>query len=207
MLLRNTVGGSARPGLRQCAAGFATRGHGEGRRVTQPEYFSRDGLLGSFFACAPLAATLSTATCAARFNEAQSRERFFACKNCPVGAHHAGKPPPIRSPLNSKRVCARCLRQAPRVVWGRWCVSCFNRQQEVIKGRNAKGAAPKKLRADMMRDETIIVRLADGRVKNTVIDQALNFAEAAIVAARRLGVDAWLAPGGSDTANGWALAA
>lgn len=55
-----------------------------------------------------------------------------------------------------KRVCPRCTRPASRLINGQHCVSCYNRQREVLIGRNRKGTAPKKL-LGMLHPEVLAV--------------------------------------------------
>lgn len=40
-------------------------------------------------------------------------------------------------------ICGRCEQGATRLIHGHLCVSCYNREREYLKGRNAKGNAPK----------------------------------------------------------------
>ena len=42
-------------------------------------------------------------------------------------------------------MCARCARGATRLIKKHLCVSCANREYELIKGRNARGMVPTKL--------------------------------------------------------------
>lgn len=121
-----------------------------------------------YFSCVPLKATLSTAACAGNCGEMGR----MVCNGCPVGARHArmhGVPakPSRRAVLERSRdvvqgkrprvddlrgFCARCRRSAyggnglqrMRLIGGAICVSCYNREREVLKGRDAKGAWPAK---------------------------------------------------------------
>lgn len=43
--------------------------------------------------------------------------------------------------------CTKCNNTAFKLVFGRLCVSCYNRLIEALKGANARGQEPKKLRA------------------------------------------------------------
>lgn len=61
-----------------------------------------------------------------------------ACKRCSVGAAHAGGQP---APATA-RECIRCDRRGGKLVRGLLCVSCYNRQQEVVKGRDRRGRTP-----------------------------------------------------------------
>lgn len=50
------------------------------------------------------------------------------------------------SPLKGTTICGRCHRIAPRLIRGHICVSCYNREREILLGKNAKGGKPVKLR-------------------------------------------------------------
>lgn len=99
------------------------------------------------FRCTPMAATLSVGACAANWRAAHDDlpERLFKCRTCPLGALHAGETAASMSPLRGATICGRCHRGAVRLIGAHLCVSCFNREREVIKGFNAKGKKPVKL--------------------------------------------------------------
>ena len=42
-------------------------------------------------------------------------------------------------------MCSRCGRGDLRLIRGALCVSCYNREREVVKGINARGVPPTKL--------------------------------------------------------------
>lgn len=100
-----------------------------------------------YFRCDRQRATLSTTACAESWRRADDLNdgSCHACKLCPIGAVHAGEVAASRSPLKGTLTCARCHRTAGRLISGMVCVSCKNREYELVKGRNAKGAAPVKL--------------------------------------------------------------
>lgn len=110
------------------------------------QYSSPDGaphLL--MFRCDILRATLSTRACATNWEgcqDAPEHPRFYSCARCPIGAAHAGQTVTTASPMKGASICGRCQRFTERLVRGHLCVSCYNRQAEVISGRNAKGSAP-----------------------------------------------------------------
>ena len=119
--------------------------------VTCQETPSFQGISQSQFDCARLRATLSRAACAKNF----LAQAAFACQNCTLGQQHAQALRPDVKPVQdagrldrcTARACVRCGRPALRLVRGHTlCVSCFNREREVIHGRNAKGARPQKWR-------------------------------------------------------------
>lgn len=103
------------------------------------------------FRCARLLAELTPTACAKNHAHARS----YQCTTCAIGAYHsAGKdvgPAPVafdgrvatgwRPGLD----CVRCGRRGMRLIRGSTlCVSCYNRELEVLRGTNAKGATPKK---------------------------------------------------------------
>jgi hypothetical protein len=125
----------------------------------QDIYFKVDGFEGKFFACQRYG-TMSPASCAKNYAAApesvRTSGRLEGCIGCVVGqqhAHPAAPPQQLQSlqALTYRQVCVRC-RRGSEVGLGRKrlvrdhtiCVSCYNRESEVRKGRNAKGARPKK---------------------------------------------------------------
>lgn len=94
---------------------------------------------------------LTPATCAsmwerARRSQADALIRLAPCVGCQVGASNAGVPVRPESPAQQAAnalTCVRCGQSgARRLIGGRLCVSCFNRQREYEIGRNAKGGPP-----------------------------------------------------------------
>jgi len=61
------------------------------------------------------------------------------CRGCLLGATHAGEPDANLCDIHEVKICARCRREAPRLIWANLCVSCQNRQYEFVRGRNARG--------------------------------------------------------------------
>lgn len=118
--------------------------------MTQPEYFRIDDCDKQFFRCDRLHATLSTDACAVNWRAGNNENdgRREACRSCSIGAMHAGETTASMSPLKGTLICSRCHRQSSR-SWliGKWlCVSCWNREREWIRGRNAKGNRPTKMK-------------------------------------------------------------
>ena len=66
------------------------------------------------------------------------------CRGCDLGALHCGVAPSSRSKsrMLGSLICSRCMRGASRLIRKTICVSCYNREREVIVGRNAKGTKP-----------------------------------------------------------------
>lgn len=154
-----------------------------------PDYFTLDHVPGkTFFQCDRMRARLSTDACASMWRKADAANdgTHSACRLCPLGAVHAGEVAASMSPLKGALICARCHRTATRLIGKHLCVSCKNREYELLKGRNAKGTAPVKtsrldarvvrysaggdmrslrlpLSADM--DELIVATLRDNRTK------------------------------------------
>jgi len=125
------------------------------------EYATNPAVPGRlFFRCDRMRATLSTSSCADMWRKANGldgAERSAkaaapapewlcsdGCKCCPLGAVHAGEVAASMSPLKGTMTCARCHRGSSRLIRGHTCPSCYNREREVVAGRNAKGTAPVK---------------------------------------------------------------
>lgn len=88
------------------------------------------------FECLRLHAWLSPDACAENF----TRGRYHQCVGCTVGCRHAGLDPGERESFRRKP-CYRCVRAGVRQVCG-LCISCYNREREVLVGINAKGDFP-----------------------------------------------------------------
>lgn len=110
------------------------------------DYFERPELPGQkFFQCEPLRGSLSVTACAGMWAKANGAkpDNVSKCCGCPVGAAHAGSKI-VTTAIQRRKVCCRCLRVSGRLIRGVICVSCFNRELEVINGKNAKGLPPVK---------------------------------------------------------------
>lgn len=112
------------------------------------EYFEVSGVPGSYFKCPKGMGTLSVGACVRNFSEASTAKaratcRLMACDGCGLGAAHAGVSE-AEVPMGAGLVCARCERQATRLIGGAVCVSCYNREREFLLGKNAKGNFPTK---------------------------------------------------------------
>lgn len=111
------------------------------------DYFENPLLPGKkMFRCERLSASLQVVACVGMWSEANAAghppERLFRCKQCPVGAVHAGVADANMSPLKGTDICSRCNRTDQRLIGGNICVSCKNREYEWLKGKNAKGKPP-----------------------------------------------------------------
>lgn len=111
------------------------------------------------FRCLTLHADITPATCASNFG---NPGRYASCEGCHVGAHHSNRTlTPIvtdrhaRAAANHRITCVRCQRSnangsesfvgSIRMIVGRQiCISCWNREREVMKGSNSKDATPVK---------------------------------------------------------------
>lgn len=100
-----------------------------------------------YFRCVPMSATLATEACALnwRASHEPGGERLFKCRVCPVGAVHAGETAASLSPMRGASICSRCQEGTTRLIQGWLCVSCYNRELERKRGRNAKGKVPTKI--------------------------------------------------------------
>lgn len=144
--------------------------------MTGIEYFKFDGVPGDYFACVNGMGKLSTTACAKNYELAMSPHglkegRRMTCRACPVGALHAGIPAGVdtESRFVGSGFCARCERETTRLIRGTICVGCYNREREVLIGKNAKGGLPTKCRGIFSRTmacmfgggERVVVRQFD----------------------------------------------
>lgn len=90
------------------------------------------------FECQAQRCTLSVTSCAAQYRRAKAPDSGSACRGCRLGAEHAGE----KLTSTPRRLCCRCGRTDQRLVGGQVCVSCYNRQRELLVGRNGKGQFP-----------------------------------------------------------------
>lgn len=91
--------------------------------------------------------TLSEVSCANQFKAAQTKEwqyRLPHCVECHVGAKNAGVE--VGAPFQKRQICVRCGSGKGRMVMGRYCMSCYNREREWRIGANAKGGVPREYR-------------------------------------------------------------
>ena len=109
-------------------------------------YFKRDDYDGQLFECERRDAVLSPNSCAVMWSNANGSKscpiNLTKCHNCPVGAHHSGCD--VSGSSQQLNLCARCNRPSVRMVRDRICISCANREYEVLRGVNARGCFPSK---------------------------------------------------------------
>ncbi|WP_075881436.1 hypothetical protein [Vreelandella massiliensis] len=126
------------------------------------------------FTCTRLSAILSAAECAARHALAQDNPRadHLTCRACPIGQVHANGLIATRETLSQAthtprhspaRLCVRCGRLSPKLVRKTLCVSCYNREGEAKKGRNAKGKVP--VTYAPLRLRRVGLELPDGEIR------------------------------------------
>lgn len=115
------------------------------------EYSTRDDCPGTFFRCDKMSATITVASCSRMWAQANEKgkkqdpcDRLHHCQLCPIGAKHSGVDLVISSPLYGARICSRCNKPSRRLINDEYCPSCYNRQREVLIGRNGKGTKPVK---------------------------------------------------------------
>lgn len=119
------------------------------RKLDDVHYFSIPETEKSYFRCDRYAVTLSTSACAASWEKSQGsdgekNEGKDGCRLCVIGAGHAGREIKRLSKYYGTQICPRCRRGGLRLIAGTRCVSCYNREREVLVGRNSKGTCPKK---------------------------------------------------------------
>lgn len=119
--------------------------------VTYAANSSAPGL--KLFPCSRLRATMSQGGCAKRWATAQvakgqQAEAFEACRSCAIGASHAGLAHVHHSPFYGAAICPRCEEGNTRIIGGRLCINCYNRERELLAGRNARGNRPRYVSAE-----------------------------------------------------------
>lgn len=100
-------------------------------------YFAITGAPGRYFNCEAQRCTISEDSCAAQFRRAKGGTS--KCTGCEVGARHAGEKMVYVMP---EKICPRCGATDRRLIGKLRCVSCYNRERELVKGANAKGKFP-----------------------------------------------------------------
>lgn len=112
-------------------------------------------------------------------------EGRVACHGCPAGAVRAGgtidPAAAVRDKLAS--ICPRCRKTSDRIIKGRLCVSCYNRDLEVQRGYNRKGRPPIRVAARLFACQVMAIE-AD-RVDRIEQANVAGVLEVAIWRARR----------------------
>lgn len=137
--------------------------------------------------CERRACSLTVTSCAASWNAAQRRrpepwEGLWHCRSCPIGAANAGKPTTINAADDLQAICPRCARHAFRLIKGRLCVSCYNREREARIGRNAKGSKPRL--CGQIHSERIAV-FAGESLRVSSFHDVVTLSEAMVLAAKQ----------------------
>ncbi len=154
------------------------------RTVEGVEYFRHDGVPGLYFACPKGLGRFSVAQCVRMHGEAITGGADGArltCRGCAVGAVHAGVAEESR--FAHTLTCSRCLqKKSARLIRGTICLSCYNREREVLIGRNRKGGVPRLCRP------IVAVRLnvaLSGAIEQRKVERVAGTLEAVISVLRR----------------------
>ena len=132
--------------------------------------------------------TLTTPGCIRLWKSAQEsrpaeHEGRYECLTCPIGAANAGVTiSPVADLVEALRtICPRCRRRSARMIAGRLCVSCYNRDREVVIGKNCKGHRP--LLADVLHGERLAI-IGGGNVEVGEFAAVTSSIEVMVAAAR-----------------------
>jgi hypothetical protein len=145
------------------------------------EYETTPGAPAPSFGCVPYRARLLTTACSKRWRQAQvatgwAAEQIERCRGCAIGAAHAGEKTVRYSTLYDSPICPRCGRgSARRLVGGNRCISCFNREREYIRGKNAKGSKP--VHAIPLHRRTVRYAVEGGDVQDLTIPHSRDLVE------------------------------
>lgn len=98
------------------------------------------------FRCDRMSATMQVTSCASMWERSNLGPipKTDRCRGCELGAVHAGQSVPDASAIRGLAICPRCAATDKRLIKGLLCVSCYNREREVLIGRNAKGKRPER---------------------------------------------------------------
>lgn len=102
------------------------------------------------FECKVRKARLTKKGCAGQWTAAQQLkpepwESRWHCRSCQTGAVSAGVSQPNHKDEALAKLCPRCGRLTDRMIKGKLCISCYNREREVARGKNRKGHIPVKV--------------------------------------------------------------
>ncbi|WP_295443001.1 hypothetical protein [uncultured Thiodictyon sp.] len=87
---------------------------------------------------------LSTSACASMWQEGRTAlawGRRFRCRGCALGAAHAGGAVALPA-APPERECLRCGAAARRLIRRQICLSCYNRERELLTGHYRRGQPP-----------------------------------------------------------------
>ena len=142
----------------------------------------------ALFTCAGRQLRLTTAGCARVYNSAlldtpKPWEGRAACIGCATGARNAG------GHVNAAELaakawsgcCQRCQVRDIRIINGRFCASCYNRDLEAKKGADRKGHRP--ILCDALHP-VALARTEGDAVATITADRVLCAAELMIAAAK-----------------------
>lgn len=147
------------------------------------DYHTKDGAPGTYFGCPAGLGTMSTTFCADLHRKSRTKAFILEhkrkeCRFCPFGALHAGeRETALGSRLYGALLCSRCERHANRLVDGRICVSCYNRERENITGLNAKGNPLKLIRKYY---QVPILLAKESEVQLRYMDRVMSMSEGVI---------------------------
>ena len=170
-------------------------------------YFDVDGMPGTYFTCARYG-TMSPGSCARNYTDAPNQVksgRLAGCVGCPIGRQHAGvdiqSAKAVGDPTTQtyRPVCLRCRRSGRdstsrliarmRLIRGHTiCVSCYNREREVLHGKNSKGAPPRKW-AGLYVTQVSTVRNGQAVARTALKVPVRDRIELALVTLRQANVD------------------
>ncbi len=152
-----------------------------------------DLVLPELVPCPPMRSRMTERACVRMWTSTKEKppaphEARAACITCPLGAQRSGidvakaeadaRAAALAETMS--HLCPRCQRVAARLIRGRHCISCYNRDREARIGRNAKGTRPRL--ADLIHPEAVVV---GSRV--VVVEHVVSRTEALVVAARQAG--------------------
>jgi hypothetical protein len=138
------------------------------------DYCSLIGVDGEFFKCEKMLAVLSVEACVQRWLKYSDSDGYATCRDCKIGACHAGVEYIQKVPSTC---CVRCGRTDQRLIRRQICISCYNREREYLRGENAKGSFPR----DARPIQEMVVNTTRGSV---VVHCAVDQTEAVLLALR-----------------------
>ena len=160
-------------------------------------YTANDAAPGlKFFTCGPHAMSLSQRGCGARWRAAQltqgpAAEEAYACRTCPIGAAHAGSAHIASSRLFGAPICPRCRFGATRIIGGRVCVNCYNREREMIAGKNARGNLPTTLLRERPLRIAVFCVTVDGKSERREVEGVVDMLEPVLQTLRTTKGEIW----------------